>query len=583
MNRNNVQIAECRSIQSGCGSFATCLNQYQLDGQKINVDATYKLGLELSDEVDALCVSVGGSGLAMNAILTIECNNDESVLPTEFPTTDPTSEPTSSTLTPTLNPTLEPTVPTLQPTPSPAYVSAPCISFSNEFCIFADIYPKSNEQTSFNVPIAYQDVIDTELKINVLFTISNNIPCTFPQLSFNYELIDYDTSTEYIDITGNLNNATFNNFDQRCNGGFGCGTFVDCFSDVLLFGVDQIRLSDVYEVDLTVSSAVDDLCSSTAPLLIINSVLTLTCSQESAAPTLEPTTYEPTIPTLEPTTVPTLEPTSVTQTPSLSPTANIQFCGNPLTGENRYCYYENIYPPTSGNYSKDIIIQQADINDFVYFDIFITSRKNECIQPTITFLYEEIDYNSFTEYIKVLDENNVQIAECRSIQSGCGSFATCLNQYQLNVQRIGVNATYKIGLELSDEVDALCVSVGGSGLAMNAILRIECNNDQSTITAIPTTPFPTSSPSSAPTTVCSDCLLDDLLDYYCINDNDEHNIAFNEEKTDNFGDDNTESFIKRLDQFENEMNTNMIYYMIGLISFNVLISIGMVVVYHKFY
>ena len=186
---------------------------------------------------------------------------------------------------------------------------------------------------------------------------------------------------------------------------------------------------------------------------------------------------------------PTFEPTIDTPAPTLSPTT--EFCGN-----NIYCIsiFEDIYPPSNGTYTYDIIIQQKDQNAFVYFNIFITSKINQCIQPTITFNYEEIDYDSSTEYINLYDENNNFIIKCNSgTQYNCGSFDNCINQYQIlnQQQKLPINKTKLIlGLELSDNVDELCTSITGKNLAMNAILTIQCNNDQSVIPTI----YPTNEP-----------------------------------------------------------------------------------------
>ena len=60
----------------------------------------------LSEDVDALCIE---HDYSLNAILTLNCHNDDTSIPTTSPTPEPTPMPSAETISPTAYPSASPT------------------------------------------------------------------------------------------------------------------------------------------------------------------------------------------------------------------------------------------------------------------------------------------------------------------------------------------------------------------------------------------------------------------------------------------------------------------------------------------
>eukprot|EP01084_Bolivina_argentea_P133995 236429_1 len=141
-----------------------------------------------------------------------------------------------------------------------------------------------------------------------------------------------------------------------------------------------------------------------------------------------------------------------------------------------------IYSPTSHQIT---LSKNADGTDY-YFHVSFTVIDRDCIEPRITFKYEQIDYDETGEYLNVYDHNNIA-AICKNDTNVCGSFATCLNNVTLNVDKITKFTTYRIDIYQSSGVNNLCNSK-----SINAIVTLSCYPPPPPpTTLLPTTILPT--------------------------------------------------------------------------------------------
>ena len=119
-----------------------------------------------------------------------------------------------------------------------------------------------------------------------------------------------------------------------------------------------------------------------------------------------------------------------------------------------------------------------------------------CIQPSISITFEEIDYSSSSvEYFNVIDGSSNLIQKCvGNTDTNCGIWKTCLSSYNL----VDINyfipmfTTYTITITTSGGFNALCSSTTDN--TFNVELTFTCSNGTLSPTNEPTT-NPTASPS----------------------------------------------------------------------------------------
>eukprot|EP01084_Bolivina_argentea_P144015 252780_1 len=152
-------------------------------------------------------------------------------------------------------------------------------------------------------------------------------------------------------------------------------------------------------------------------------------------------------------------------------------------GLNRWCYYVDMYPMATTNITTTLVTIDNSGNDPDYdqynpreYDIYFKSNGLKCVDPQITFEYEQIDIGHVTENIQVYDESNILIKDCQGNggdDTQCGIWWTCLNNTKLNVNKshtIDANDTYRIRLIEGYGTNDLCESK-----SINARLLITCN------------------------------------------------------------------------------------------------------------
>eukprot|EP01083_Nonionella_stella_P275480 935548_1 len=189
---------------------------------------------------------------------------------------------------------------------------------------------------------------------------------------------------------------------------------------------------------------------------------------------------------------PTLEPTL--QPSSSSTVINRTLCDSTWSTQ-AWCYSVDLYPSNTRTVHEIPITAVSDTtNNDLYFIIDLTSNGYDCVEPQISFTFEEIDFESKNEYIHIYDTHEVLITTCDgTADANCGVWLQCMDQQPLrDIRHIKVDENYTISIVQPRSVDALCNS-----LSINAKLNITCSSG----TASPTsqTESPTSGPSTAPT------------------------------------------------------------------------------------
>eukprot|EP01084_Bolivina_argentea_P163899 285050_1 len=173
-------------------------------------------------------------------------------------------------------------------------------------------------------------------------------------------------------------------------------------------------------------------------------------------------------------------------------------------GTRKWCWNIDIWPSKSNTtHLVNVIIN--DDNGESYADITFTPHGADCIDPLITFTYEQIDISSIYENIHIRDNNGATIQNCQGnglADTQCSTWWTCVDQQQLGVTIIPQDSSYKISLTEGYQTDDLC----GGFVTMNATLLLICQGtDAPTIdpTKTPTTnpTQPTINPTKYPTEI----------------------------------------------------------------------------------
>eukprot|EP01084_Bolivina_argentea_P066728 121653_1 len=149
--------------------------------------------------------------------------------------------------------------------------------------------------------------------------------------------------------------------------------------------------------------------------------------------------------------------------------------------------------------------------EFQAQELTITLRTaitgTDCINPAISFDFQNIDYDDDTEYITLYDEHDTEIQICQGGDHYCpAERSQCLDEYPLftDGSSIPTDRSYTITVVQSSEVHAIC-DIYNNTLAMNATLTFYCNSDA---TRAPTTSIPpiiTVPPIASTSTTECDC------------------------------------------------------------------------------
>eukprot|EP01083_Nonionella_stella_P092451 258830_1 len=171
------------------------------------------------------------------------------------------------------------------------------------------------------------------------------------------------------------------------------------------------------------------------------------------------------------------------------------------------CYDIDLYPSITEVTNREIVITNEDDDVTTFFAIHATVHGNHCVNPSILFSFEEIDFAQADEHINLYDNDESFIAKCTgAVDRGCGNWIDCFSAPQrLSVDKINKGETYSIYVEESRNVNALCSSV--HDYSINAILTISCSEESASPTQLPSvdpTNNPTSDPTNDPTNVPTD-------------------------------------------------------------------------------
>ena len=92
-----------------------------------------------------------------------------------------------------------------------------------------------------------------------------------------------------------------------------------------------------------------------------------------------------------------------------------------------------ITPSRTQATSATATVQSTNNNMAENIDAIFSIRSNDCVDPTVTVTFEEIDFSwSSTEYFNVLDNDGNTITQCTGDRDqNCGVWDTCLNAHSL--------------------------------------------------------------------------------------------------------------------------------------------------------
>ena len=107
-------------------------------------------------------------------------------------------------------------------------------------------------------------------------------------------------------------------------------------------------------------------------------------------------------------------------------------------------------------------------------DITFSIISNDCLNPSLTITYEEIDYaNPTTEYFDVIDNDGTIIASCTGDQDqNCNTWETCIDGELLDVNTISAETSYTITLQTGSGFNDICNPT--HDLAFNARVELTC-------------------------------------------------------------------------------------------------------------
>eukprot|EP01083_Nonionella_stella_P109312 318588_1 len=407
--------------------------------------------------------------------------------PTFSPTLAPSRVPSMPTTNyPSRAPSTTPTQRSTAPSHAPTETKTSC--GTRTWCYYSDLFPTPGIVTSQTINIQNPDDAQAT-NFNIYITIQGS-HCIEPTITFTFEEIDFSSSNEYLDVFDNDGSKV-----DRCSGTLdsNCGNWMTCFTDRNL-KASQISRGDTYMIRVYEPSSIDDLCSHD---LSINANLTFTCSGNTASPTSL---------TSAPTERPSTTPTQRSTAPSHAPTETKTSCGT-----RTWCYYSDLFPIPGIVTAQTINIQNPDDEQATNFKIYITIQGSHCIEPTITFTFEEIDFQMSTEYLDVFDNDGSKVDRCSGTRdSNCGNWMTCFADRNLKASQISRGDTYMIRVYESIAIDSLC----SHDLSINANLTFTCSDKTASTSApteSPTSPTyhptkdptgdPTIDPTSGPTTV----------------------------------------------------------------------------------
>ena len=203
----------------------------------------------------------------------------------------------------------------------------------------------------------------------------------------------------------------------------------------------------------------------------------------------------------------------ITDMPTLSPTRS------PIYATN---YETDIYPSNNEEISKTIQIRSTKYytNDNEQFIIFNIKGNNKCQYPSLSLIYQTIDYdNSINndKYLSIyyIDQNNnnkeLLFRKCSYPMTSCNTFKSCLisdnfNKFNLtkNITNLLNGTNIKFKIKVGYWVYKSC-----NGLSLNANITLHCFiNSQSP------TPQPTPLPIYINGTFNGDLRIVDGINYY---------------------------------------------------------------------
>ena len=132
-------------------------------------------------------------------------------------------------------------------------------------------------------------------------------------------------------------------------------------------------------------------------------------------------------------------------------------------------------PSTSEDTSVVATVQSTDSGVNVGdFDVIFSIKSNDCVDPTVSVTYEEIDFSyAAGEFFDVLNNDGSLITRCSGDQDGnCNVWETCTDGTSLGVSKIDADTSYTIKIQTGDHFHVLCSS--SHAFSFNARVRLTC-------------------------------------------------------------------------------------------------------------
>eukprot|EP01083_Nonionella_stella_P156495 506893_1 len=139
-----------------------------------------------------------------------------------------------------------------------------------------------------------------------------------------------------------------------------------------------------------------------------------------------------------------------------------------------FCYqyvYDIDLHPLNHTTQRTVHITGSDGERTVsVFTLNFASFINDCINPRLSFRFENIDYDEWDEALTLYDDDFAIIARCSAVRNQCNTYTQCLDEYDFGIDKIEVNETYTISIYKTDRVHSFC-----SDLSVNAQLTLHCS------------------------------------------------------------------------------------------------------------
>eukprot|EP01084_Bolivina_argentea_P190056 326721_1 len=162
---------------------------------------------------------------------------------------------------------------------------------------------------------------------------------------------------------------------------------------------------------------------------------------------------------------------------------------------NKYCHYNIMYPIPGRQVSQTVTAESYFDNTAENFEFHFTMLNQDCINPKVSFVMQETDFNSSSKYLDVIDITNgyTIIKQCQGTSQGmCPNTSECLNKQSIATTTIPIYNThiFRVNRPWGLSIISPC------SYAIWFQFTIQCGMNPPPTTSSPTTPYPSVSPTT---------------------------------------------------------------------------------------